>query len=245
VVIMNVPDFHTVGDNALSATLNWNYVKNPRPTILDYYVYYEEFHLKLYIPDYENTRQFSSSHIIGDFEGNTNQTLVIRFADASCLRVLDPEVDIFNPDVTDFTRNYMKYNNLDIIQADHYLQNGPLDRSIFRNELPRGWCYYFQKADLARQLKDWAGIDELGNIAFALNEQPNNVAEFLPFIEGYAHLGKWDRAIQLSEKIIEISSEYSRMNCALWKRINDSIQDTPEKIEALEIISDLINCTFE
>ena len=245
VVIMNVPDFHTIGDNALSAAINWNYIKNPRPSRLDYYVYYDEFHLKLFIPDYENTQQFSSSHVIGDFEGNTNQTLVIRFADSSCLRILDPEVDIFNPDITDFTQKYMQYSNLDVIHADHYSQTGPLDRSIFRSELPHGWCYYFEKADLARQLKDWAGIDKLGNIAFSLDEHPNNAAEYLPFIEGYAHLGKWEKAIQLSNDSIEISSEYTRMNCALWKRINNSTQDTPEKNKALEIISNMTSCTFE
>jgi len=245
VVIMNVPDFHTIGDNALSAAINWNYVKNPRPNRLDYYVYFDDFHLKLDIPDFKNLQQFSSSHIIGDFVVNTNQTLVIRFVDPSCLRILDPEVDIFNPDITDFTQKYMQYTNLGIIQADHYSQTGPLDRSIFRSELPHGWCYYFEKADLARQLKDWVGIDELGTIAFSLDEHPNNAAEYLPFIEGYAHLGKWDKAIQLSNDSIEISLEYKRMNCALWKRINNSTQNTPEKNKALEIISNLASCTFE
>jgi hypothetical protein len=244
-IIMNIPDFNTIGDNALSAGINWNYVKNPRMLKMDYYVYFDDFHLTLDIPDYEDSKQLSIRHKSGTFEGFTNQTIVIQFDDSSCLRILDPEVEIYNPDIIEFTRNYMKYSNLDIIETDNYLQSGLLDQSIFRTELPHGWCYYFEKADLARQLEDWNAIEKLGNLAFSLDEHPNDAAEYLPFIEGYAHLGNWTRAIQLSNDMVDISLGYAPMNCALWKRINNSIPDSPEKSRALDEISKSTNCTFE
>jgi len=244
VIIMNEPDFNTIGDNALSAAINWNYVKQTHPAKLDYYVYYDEFHLKLFIPDYENIKVFSSNHIIGDFTGNTDQTIVMHFDASSCLRILDPEIEKFNPDITDFTQKYMQYTNLNIIQADHYSETGSIDSLIFRNELIHGWCYFFEKADLARQLKDWEGIESLGKIAFSLNEHPNNAAEYLPFIEGYAHLENWDKAIELTRNMLQISSAYKNMACALWNRISDSTNNSPNKQAAVTSIINAYQCKF-
>ena len=56
----------------------------------------------------------------------------------------------------------------------------------FGPELPQGWCYYYQKADLARQEGDWDEIARLGNDAQKLDLHPNDQIEWMPFLQAYA-----------------------------------------------------------
>ena len=48
--------------------------------------------------------------------------------------------------------------------------------------------------------------------------QPANLSEYLPFIEGYAHLQQWDKAGSLSAKVNADSQLFPEL-CATWKRV--------------------------
>jgi hypothetical protein len=95
-----------------------------------------------------------------------------------------------------------------------------LPESLFAPEPAHGWCYYFEKADLARQFDDWDTVTRLGDEAFVLNDYPNNPLERFVFIEGYAHTGNWDQALKLSRESFKVSKEFvGPPLCRLWKRI--------------------------
>ncbi len=64
-----------------------------------------------------------------------------------------------------------------------------LTESIFGPEPARGWCYYYQKAELALQQGDWEKIVQLGNEAAGLKLSPNDRIEWMPFLQAYAILG--------------------------------------------------------
>ena len=230
-----------MGDNALAAAMNWHYVDEENPEMIDYYVYQDEDHLKSDIPGFQQNQEVSNYHIIGSFEGTTDQTLVLHFEQGECLRVIDPDVDQYNPDITDFTREYFNYSNRAVILADNYLDSGALDTSLYNDKQPN-WCYYFEKADLARQLGDWASFAEIGEIAFSLGEHAGNAAEYFPFIEGYAHIGNWERAVQLTDAVVQISEQYTRMTCALWERIEAETPHSAEKENALDWLSVNLAC---
>ena len=92
--------------------------------------------------------------------------------------------------------------------------------NIYGTEPGHGWCYYFEKADLARQFEDWEEVVALGNQAFKLDDHPNNPVERFVFIEGYAHVGDWDRALKLSRESYRVSKDYvGPLLCRLWERI--------------------------
>ncbi|MBK6791612.1 MAG: hypothetical protein IPG80_03540 [Anaerolineales bacterium] len=46
---------------------------------------------------------------------------------------------------------------------------------------------------MARQKRDWETVTRLGDVAFALNDHPNDPLEWFVFIEGYAHKGDWKK----------------------------------------------------
>jgi len=101
--------------------------------------------------------------------------------------------------------------------------------AIYGPEPPHGWCYYFQKADLARQQKHWAQVAKLAEQAFGLQDHPNDPLEYFPFIEAYAHLGDWSQALKLSRQAYQVSPRFvGPPLCRLWERIKRevSIPDT-------------------
>ena len=117
--------------------------------------------------------------------------------------------------------------------------------AIYYPEPAQGWCYYFEKADLARQLGHWQEVAKLGNTAFGLDDHPNNPVERFVFIEGYVHVGDWDHALKFSRESYKVSPEYvGPLLCQLWKRIERQTMDgSPEgRAEALSEVKNMLSC---
>jgi hypothetical protein len=110
-------------------------------------------------------------------------------------------------------------------------------------EPAHGWCYFFQKADLARQMKDWETVTRLGDDAFALNDYPNDPIERFVFIEGYAHTADWEKAVELSQNSYKVSKSYvGPLLCKLWDRIARETESTPEQKETLDKVRNKFEC---
>ena len=105
-----------------------------------------------------------------------------------------------------------------------------LPKSIFGQEPPHEWCYYFEKAELARQDEDWEEIAKLGEKALSLNKDFNhkNIPEIMPYIEAFAHIGQWDKAVELSLDAFEFSNTMQDLLCDRWRGI---LKSTPANIE--------------
>ena len=114
---------------------------------------------------------------------------------------------------------------------------------VYGPEPEHDFCYYFQKADLARQFGDWDSVVKYGESALSLNNHPYNPAEQFVFIEGYAHVGEWELALELSNKAYEVSPEIvGRMLCRLWRRIGEETTSSLERSAALEKIQNMFAC---
>ncbi len=74
--------------------------------------------------------------------------------------------------------------------------------SIFGKETKRGWCNYFQAADLAAQIGDWEQVRALGDEAIALSLSPEDRVEWLPFLKGYAITGDAETLKQLARRVV-------------------------------------------
>ncbi len=114
---------------------------------------------------------------------------------------------------------------------------------VYGPEPSHGWCYYFEKADLARQFKDWNEVAKLGNQAFKLSDSPNNPVERFVFIEGYANVGNWDKAVELSRVSYKVSKDYvGPLLCQLWKSIATETIASAERSAALDNIQKMLTC---
>ena len=128
-----------------------------------------------------------------------------------CIRIAD---SFYSGDpVLGPQNNYLPYSNLGQIETES--KHIP-DPAIFGAEPPHTWCYYYQKADLARQLGQWDTVLQLYKQAAALGFAPSQGGEYLPQLEAYARSGQWQPAYQLSKKIADMTQELKPNLCAKW-----------------------------
>jgi hypothetical protein len=156
--------------------------------------------------------------------------------------VLDPQIDSANRLLVPLLRDAAGLSNTSMIQKDNPVT---MPDSLFAPEPVHGWCYYFEKADLARQFGDWQKVAKLGDIAFHLDDHPNDPVERFVFIEGYAHTGDWERAVKLSRESYKVSKEYvGPLLCRLWERIEtETNEDASEaRKQSLLEIENILAC---
>ena len=186
---------------------------------------------------------FEYDHNFGRFNGYSLDSLVIYYLPEQnqCLWVLSPEdatIRILPPILQDIA----VISNLDRIDP------APLDSyafpaEIFGEETENSWCYYYEKASLAQQNKDWDEIVRYWNTANENGFQPENGIEALPFIEGLAYSGDWAQARQLTIRANQITEGMKRSLCPLWERIAAGTQPDPARDETIQVIQDKVGCS--
>jgi hypothetical protein len=226
-------------DNSLSGPLNWIY---GRAGEMDYILYFISIRLNRGLPDLEPGLPIEQNYLAKTFHGDTSQLVVIDYSPPGCLRVLDPQIDSANRLLVPLLRDAAVLSNTTMIREENPVT---LPDSLFAPEPAHAWCYYFEKADLARQFGDWEKVAELGDIAFKLGDHPNDPVERFVFIEGYAHTGDWERAVKLSRESYKVSKSYvGPLLCQLWERIEMKTADdlSNGRKTALSEIENMLAC---
>ncbi len=244
VILMNDPGFLLSGENSLAAELNWNYVPHAHPHQADYFIYFNEHRFLSDIPDWQTNRVVEQMHMIGPTALNPTRLLVIQLNPTGCLRVLDPQLDLLDKSITSFTHTYLPQARQSVILADRADNSLPLDPAIYGKEADHGWCYYYQKTDLALQLGDWLVAGEYAERGLELMPANVDSAELHPFIEALAHNSKWDSARKLTEAILDQSANHNRMLCTLWQRMAASTTASPDRKETLAWMTARTGCNF-
>lgn len=226
-------------DNSLTGGFNWIYAGDLQPgDKIPYVLYYPTIRVGLAVKDLKPDQPVDQNLLVGSFSGNTSQSLALFYQPPACLRVLDPETEPDNWMVPLQVRETIHLTNWQVILPEP----AHTPPSIYGAEPAHTWCYYFQKADLARQQGDWEQVARLADTAFALDDHPNDPMERTPFIEAYAHLGNWQAALDQTQQSAAVSTVIHPALCRLWGRIERETQASAEKDEALrKIILDL-NC---
>jgi len=171
-----------------------------------------------------------------DFQGSTDAVLVAQFNPPSCLHILNPVYDSDLPLAPASGENYRTLSALafpmlgrkdaialplskpELIEAS---ANPPASLpDVFGSEPIHNWCYYYEKADLARQGGDWSRVASLGDKAFAIPYYPDDQSEYLPFIEAYARTKRWDDAQKLTFSTADAMPILKPALCALWQRVD-------------------------
>jgi hypothetical protein len=168
------------------------------------------------------------------FLGSTSDILAVFFNPPACMHIIDNHFDSFNPNLPTLLKEAVSLSNIERIvpESEKDLPN------VFINEPWHDWCYYYQKAELARQQKDWKEIINIDRAAIAANEKPNDPIELFPFIEAYANLDKMQTAIEYSIFVHQNSPKSDQMQCALWENI---IRGKPLIQASEEVISIFFN----
>ena len=240
IVMMN-EELKYYADNSLGASLNLIYAPDNHSSHVDYVLFYPTNRLGSSLVDLRPDIPVTYDYLAAQFEGNTSQMVAFYYAPPRCLRLLDPEIDPENRFIPDdsLMRDAARLSNTEQILSVTVARMP----EMYGNEPAHNWCYYFERADLARQMGDWKKVTELGDIGFNLDDYPNDPLERFVFIEGYAHVGEWDKALQYAQVSYKVSKKVVRpLLCRLWDRIDREVPDSNAKNTAVQEAKTLFVC---
>jgi hypothetical protein len=218
-------------DMGLTAPLNWIYAPDYAGGDLPYALLYTRTRLDgVSLPALEPGQAISFEYRTVNFKGSTSQAVTIFVPPNACLRVLDAVYaggDSYERQPR-FLRDAIPLSDPSLIITDAETPNMPT--ALFGQEPPHTWCYYYEKAELARQVGDWERVATLGDEAREQGFAPGDALEWLPFIEAYVTTGNHQAAKETSILAYNDDSRPRKGLCHTWQRIRADGQGQVEQL---------------
>ncbi|NJC95855.1 MAG: hypothetical protein C3F07_14980 [Anaerolineales bacterium] len=148
----------------------------------------------------------------------------------SCVRVIDGMRPEFSSLDGESIRVTEPYSEIEHVLADETIHTPPT--IVFGPEPPHGWCYYYQKADLARQRGEWDEVINIGGQAFGQGFEPGDLIEWMPFLQAYAAHGEAGRLNELAP-VIARDPYIASQACQILGAMPDLSADTLAAVNSL------------
>ena len=233
-------------DFTLTAPLNWMYDPDNRSHEMSYLLYTLESRLGTWLKDLEKGIPIEQSYRTLNFSGTTSQALGIYYTPPACLRVIDPRTDKNIAKQPAYFQELLPLSdpNLIAINPDQPAVPPP---EVFGPEPEPDWCYYYEKADLARQRGDWQEAASLGDQAMSHTARlvPRNAPEYVPYIEAYAMTGQWEKAREMTIKSLKLAPAMEITLCETWSKLEVQAPGASQQAEAIIALQDKIGCKVE
>ena len=233
--------FTYYSDNSLTAPINWTFAPDNKSLDLPYYLAFTDVRLGGSISSFEEGKEVIQGYRNATYKGSTSQALVFSYSPPGCVWIIDPLRDQTLPVFPSEFLEPMKISHLDQISPK---ANSPAQPpvKIFGSEPEHTWCYYFEKAELARQQNNWKQVSNLGDDAFARRLSPSRAQELLVFIEGYAHTGNWLRAIELANLAYDTSKDVETNLCTLLHSLKGDFPPSENDLQNLQVTLAVLGC---
>jgi len=231
-------------DDSLLGPLNWTFDPDGQSTEIGYALYDQ------YVRMRNLSVLIAGENIEKEYRGVTfsapaSQVLVVSYNPPGCVHVLDPVNDAQNYRLPDRLIQSLPFSNPSLVIQDSPTPAAP-PTSIFGDEPKRRWCYYYEKAELARQLGDWGEIYHLSNHSIREGLRPEDPIEYLPFIEAYVRAGLADDAYQLTVSAYKDSPAVRPSLCAVWQRSFETVPDASTRTgKRYADVNRLLNCPIQ
>jgi hypothetical protein len=135
----------------------------------------------------------------------SNLLLITYPSSASCFHVIDGTLPVYAGSESLLVQQVGAFSRVDRIIPSGEAPIPPA--SIFGTEPLHGWCYYYQKASLARQAGNWEEIGRLYDETRELRLETDDTSEVIPFFEGLVNMGRYEDAKSLYRTEIKGQAE--------------------------------------
>jgi hypothetical protein len=201
--------------------LNWIYAPDFTPPDLPYALIYIRSRLGgQKLPDLKPGTTVIFPYRTVTFRGDTSASVTIYAPASACLRVLDPVYA--NDLVYERYPRFLK-ESIPLSDPSRIITTGKdmpvMPEGLFGKEPPHTWCYFYEKAELARQSGDWEQVVKLGDDAINHGYSPGDPYEWLPFIEAYALTDNFNKAEKYTRQAFQTDVKPGTGLCQLWKRV--------------------------
>jgi hypothetical protein len=192
-------------------------------------------------------KELSEGILIGDekhslsFVGKSQESLILRFEpeQGQCLWILYPQdanSSLLNP-TERLIAPLSAINRIENGQSTHLIQE------IGGSPNSQNWCYFYQKAELARQFNQWDSVLQLWEQAQLNSQRPGNGFEYTPFIQAYAYTGDWETALALTNDANRLSRAMNWSLCPLWEDLRQNTPASSQKDKAFKALKERLKCS--
>jgi hypothetical protein len=129
-------------------------------------------------------QEFDNRRTIRTYKNYRKLLVVTQPTKNSCVHVIDGQ----QPEYSSYENAYVRLLG-SYSKPEHILTNEPDSRPpslVFGPEPEHTWCYFYQKASLARQRQDWNAVQRLGSEVIRMKLLPGDPIEWMPFLQAYA-----------------------------------------------------------
>ncbi len=227
--------FEYSSDNSLTFPLNLTYAPQNHSRQIEYAYFFVSVRLGNELKSLDPGLPVHQDYLAATFDSSSDNLVAVHFAPPGCFRVLHPVYDKDLPvapamgeDAALLTETGLPVLPRSAAKALELSNLGQILSASGKDVMPpailgpepeHGWCYYFEKADLARQGENWDRVAELGDQVFAIPYYPDDYSEYLPFVEAYARAGRWEDARDLTRKTADFMPILKPALCAIWQRV--------------------------
>jgi hypothetical protein len=240
-VMTDTIPFQYYSDNSLTGPLNLIYAPDNHSLDLPYYFAFLDVRLGRSIPALQPNLTFDQGYRSANFHGSTNNILMFFYSQPYCLRMIDP------------TRDRSLFTLPKDLKAAAFISNpgqiipnpaapARMEPPLFLPEPAHTWCYYYEKADLARQQGQWDQVVKLGQEASSKGFKPYDASESLLFIEADGHTDQWDMALSKFEKAYQEMPILQNGICDTLKNLGHGVKMDPKTKEKFNSTFSKINC---
>jgi hypothetical protein len=195
--------------------------------------------------EYLAGRPFSAVRAGASFEADPEGSITVAFEPGlgQCLWVIRPEYATSKS----FSQNLRRLSSISYVDR---IQQSQLDEGsfLFRylyTDIEQDWCYYYEKADLAYQYKEWDEVIQLWDTAQQNDLKPENGFEYLPFIEAYAHNDDWETAKKMTRTSQLTMQGIDPLLCHIWSNLESETADSVEKDGVISSVREDLKCDLE
>lgn len=207
------------------------------------YWYFPFYYTNPNVNDFLAGIPLEGSKLTMDFKGSSQQMILLSFNPEMqrCLWVLQPQ-DVNLRLVNNDMRQLAAGSDINLIKQADGEEPAPPE-ALYGKTDTKTWCYYFEKADLARQYGQWDEIVRLWDEAQANGERPDNGFEYIPFIEGLGHTGDWAQVKEMTKFAKRISAGLEPSLCSAMDRLAESAPGSQEKDETIKGLKEDLDCS--
>lgn len=218
-------------DLAYTAPINWMYAPDfSMPQDLPYALIFTEKRIGgSTLPSLDPDSPILVIYRTTSFKGSTSQAVVIHMPVNGCLRVLDPErgdLEIYSKSPDELTKA-IPLSKPSLIIPNPQTPAKPL---FLSEERPVNWCAYFTKAELAHQLGNYDETISLLDEAVEFGFQPEDLNEWLIYIDALAMTGDLASAEEKAVEVLEQDPRMKRGACVVWEQLESKEVESAEKI---------------
>jgi hypothetical protein len=173
-------------------------------------------------------QEFDNRRTIRTYKNYRRLLVLTQPTSRSCVHVIDGQQPEYSRNENASIRLLGAYSSLEHILTNEPAAIPPL--VVFGQEPEHNWCYFYQKASLARQRQAWDEILALSDEVLNNDLKSGDLIEWMPFLQAYAQVGDIERLQVLAPDIVS-DPVVARQACHILSGIENLSQQVVDVID--------------